>query len=491
MPNSIPNLVCYDNVWARFSGDNQEEAWTLLSYRPAGYYFSPKYKAGHWDGFIRLLNWKTGLFPAGLVPYLQTEFAKRQLPLSVSDQRGEYPTHEEGGWWGFHADLMAHQQAAVDICVQAERGVIEHPVAAGKSWTEIALTTALSVPTLLLTHRKDLLLKFYGGRKAPYNEGFIDLTSGASVGIIGDGVWQSGLITVAMFQSLWSALNRRHTEAVALLQQTRCVIVDEGHHIPAKTFETVMKLMPNARYRFAFSATPFKSQGDEEALFRVMAWTGPIIHRVTPEEGVAIGRLVPADIFFIRPTWQQPISLFETMTDQKGRTKPRLAWQEEYQVGIVANEGRNWAIYHLAQRFREAGPVLILVDRLDHGQLLAERLNCPFLQGDTALQERVKSWGMFRTGALDCVVASRIADEGVDIPGIQFLILAGGGKARHVLIQRIGRGMRASNEKEKVYVIDFEDTSPRLAKQTKERVGLYRDQPSYTLIETTAEEVLS
>lgn len=460
------NRITYSNSWAVFKGPDIDEAWSLLSYRKPGYFHSQAYKSGHWDGWMRMLNYKSGQFPAGLTSYIRQEFAKRQLPIEVVDARppelGRIPmTHD--------LQLQPHQLEAIEVAIEKERGIVQHPTAAGKTWTEVGLAAALQQKTIVFIHRKDILAQLF--------KFFHEHIKGATVGIIGDGKWEPGDITVATFQSVWSKLGRGDPRGLQLLAETGCFIIDEGHHIPADTFSAVLRLATGARYRYAFSATAFKS-GDEHTFFRVQGWAGPMIHEVSPEEGVEAGRLVPATVFFIKPTWREP-----DVTD--------LNWREEYREGIVYNEGRNRAILSLAQKFRHAGPVLILVDRLRHGEELSRRLACPFLRGDTKLKARSEGWAQLKDGTLDCVVASRIADEGVDIPGIQFLILAGGGKSAHLVIQRIGRGMRASEGKKRLYVFDFADKGKRLHKHENERLFLYKNRPSYMLEHTTLEELLS
>lgn len=463
----MTNRIVWDNCWARFHGPERDTAWLCLSYRKPGYYHSKLYKDGKWDGYIRMMHKAgedAGIFPSGLVSVVRKEFAKQQLELEVIDHR--QPPLDRLEFY-CEADLMEHQRAAIDAAVRAERGIVDHATASGKSWTEVGLAAALQQRTLILTHRKDILVQLA--------ETFKEHIRGGTIGIIGDGKWRPGDITIATFQSVWSKLSRDYRTARELLTTIGCIIVDEGHHISASTFETVLKHTPLARYRFGFSGTPFRS-GDEHSTFHVQGWTGPVIHTVTPSEGVNIGRLVPADIFMLNPTWQEP--------DLSG-----LKWKDELYYGLLDNDGRNEAIIKMANHYRQAGPVLILVDRITHGEQLSRRLKCPFLRGETALNTRNKHWAMLRDGELDCVVASRIADEGIDIPGIQFLIMAGGGKARHVLIQRIGRGMRASVGKERLFVFDFNDPGRRLGAHSRNRRYVYRSQSAYQLTETTLEEV--
>jgi superfamily II DNA or RNA helicase len=482
------NRIVLGNVWARLDGE-RERAWQVLSYRPKGYFFNPAYKARRWDGWNRPFNTKTGLYPAGLTPYLIGHLTQ---PFEVVDERP--PASERRPWVVLNKDqpFMEHQMAAIRTAVEYERGVLQHVVAAGKQRTGIGLIAAIGRPTLVLVHRKDLFAQFLGGTKANH-EGCLDLLKGPRVGRCGAGTWAPGDVTVATFQTIWSKLSDEYigTKTQDWLKTIEFVLVDECQHTPADTLAAIMKLMPHARWRIGLSATAFRGnpgEEDPETFYKVQSWLGPIIHEVTPNEGVEFKRTVPAQVFLIKPTW--PLPIWPTYTDDGGHVKPRLSYQEEYQQGIVENEPRNQGIISLADRFRKTGPVLILCDRIEHGRDLSTRLGCTFIQGETDMNERGAGWAGLRNGTISCIVATKLADEGIDIPGIQFLLLAGGGRAKHLLIQRIGRGQRASEGKEQVYVFDWLDDGHRLAKHSAERIELYSEQPTYTLTETTVEALL-
>ncbi len=85
--------------------------------------------------------------------------------------------------------------------------------------------------------------------------------------------------------------------------------------------------------------------------------------------------------------------------------------------------------------------------------------------------------GEFRSGKIDLIIVTNIWSEGVDIPEIGALILAGGGKARHKAIQRIGRGLRVVPGKEYLAVVDFLDTHSEkyLLSHSRQRLRAVQD----------------
>src|SRR5204863_6237233 len=68
-------------------------------------------------------------------------------------------------------------------------------------------------------------------------------------------------VTVAMMQTL-----TRLTNMVDLKNQFGTVIVDECHHIPAKTFREVISEL-NPRYIYGLTATPKRKHNDESLIY--------------------------------------------------------------------------------------------------------------------------------------------------------------------------------------------------------------------------------
>jgi superfamily II DNA or RNA helicase len=59
------------------------------------------------------------------------------------------------------------------------------------------------------------------------------------------------------------------------------IIIDEAHHIPATSFEGVMKMLP-ARYVVGLTATPYRKDGLQKIIFQQC---GPVRHTITSRDG--------------------------------------------------------------------------------------------------------------------------------------------------------------------------------------------------------------
>lgn len=464
------NIITTTNTWAKFEGAGIQQARKLLRYRKKGYVFTRAYKLGVWDGYIELMN-RSGGFAAGLVPWLVEQLTKNGIAARVVDNRPPAPAKvlRLANTVNTLDKLRPHQEEATAAIIEAERGIVWQPTAAGKTEVMIELSRLIGRKALVLVHRKDLLYQTAAAFKATLGDRDI-------VGIIGDGQWSPNVVTIATFQSIYARLKERLPEVERWLREEIAQVhVDETHHLPAKSYERVMEELWSARWRVGYSATPYK-EDNRETFLRVMSWLGPTAHRAEAKQLTEEGYLVPVDVFLIE-------------TDPPRRIY--RSWEQAVDEGIIHNPSRHDMIVALAKKLSVSGPVAVLVERLAHGEALAEALQVPFIAGASATAERQRAWDTMRTAKSPILVASTIADEGIDIPPLRYLILAGGGKAPHRTIQRVGRGMRTAEGKDRLYVFDFLDQGKYLSAHAKKRKATYHTQPAYQVAEVDFERLTS
>lgn len=83
-----------------------------------------------------------------------------------------------------------------------------------------------------------------------------------------------------------------------------------------------------------------------------------------------------------------------------------------------------------------------------------------------------------KQGKLKVLISTSLMDEGVDISGIDALIMGAGGKSLRQVLQRIGRGLRYKDDGEnKLYVYDFTDrVNDYLFAHYKQRREIYEEE---------------
>jgi superfamily II DNA or RNA helicase len=80
----------------------------------------------------------------------------------------------------------------------------------------------------------------------------------------------------------------------------------------------------------------------------------------------------------------------------------------------------------------------------------------------------------FAGDELNCLI-STLLGEGVDIPSMTTIIMAGGLKTPVGVVQKVGRALRKSPGKEEAIIVDFRDKGPWLSQHFQERMDVYRE----------------
>lgn len=248
------------------------------------------------------------------------------------------------------------------------------------------------------------------------------------------------------------------------------VIVDEAHHMPATTWSATISRAKGIVW--GFSATPWSDPERDEQLKKFFV----NFHTVDRDEVMAGGSITEGRVSIHdidQPgefdAWIDEQTAIET--DKRCRRYPfidpaeherRARWQATAEA-VRTNERRNNAIARLADN--EAGSVLILVSTVEHGEELAKMIwtQSQVVHAKLGKKKRAEAIAAFRSGELRVMIATSLADEGLDVPRASVLILAAGGRSAGKLEQRAGRVMRPHADKEFGTVHDFADRGAGLA----------------------------
>ncbi len=442
------------NLHARIvRATDDERTWLreYLSFEDTRAKFAKK-RYGSGDGRVRMFDIFTGTFPTGLLPLVRKAGPMEGFQIDLLDSRKK-PC--EPDWTVDLKWLRDYQLAAVRNAVAFGRGIISAPTGSGKTELAIALHQVLSCRWLFLVHRTTLVEQAA--------ERFT-LRTGQTADIIGEGRWENtgATFTCASFQSIYSALKRKDPRVLVLLQQIQGLLVDEVHVLPSDTYWRVSMTTQQAYYRFGLSGTPL-ARGDRRSLLAI-ASTGPIIYRIQPDVLIEAGVLAKPRIQLV------PVAQLSTCK----------TWQGVYGECIVRSRTRNQTIVDCAKRAEK--PCLVFVKEIQHGRLLTERLlkadlRAEFVFGADSTPERQAATRRLVRGDLDVLVSSVIFQEGVDIPQLRSVVIANGGRSVIAALQRIGRGMRVTADKNTFQVWDVADHGCKLLERhTKARVRAYTSQ---------------
>jgi len=391
-------------------------------------------------------NRSNSSFPTGwLFSKIIPLFKQLGISYTIVDKRDSIiPTTTLLGKFPF-APRNYQLEAVAEVTTNAKhRGIISIGTGGGKSFIAAKIieyfgnSTLYIVPSLLLLHQT--------------YDNFVEWFGKENIGIVGEGEFSPSLVTIATEQTIWARIEQQDTKD--LLNNVKILVLDEAHKIQTSsskknalgnTWYRVAMLTPNARVRIGMTATPGKDSSYGRHLLE--AATGRIIYEKSLSwlmENNFLSKLV-VEIYKI------PIK-----TSYK-------TWEESYSENILKNEHRNRLIVNIATRLDTMGyRTLIIVNRIeDHGKVLMKMLKdrAESLYGENSSAERQEVLARFKSKKTRIIV-STIIKEGIDLPDMDAIILASGGKGGEFgkdLLQKLGRVVRKTEEKDRALLFDFFD----------------------------------
>lgn len=453
--------VVLGNVWTLVASATEDEdrfLWDYLSYKDQRAMYSEQAQSGQWDGRVRMFDRRKRRFPTGLLPLLRKGAQRGGFVLDEDDLRPGRRDPLECAYT--FLDRKREQPEMLDACLKETRGLVWCPTGGGKSRVIAALTADVPCSWVVVVPTLDLLHQVAG---------VITECTGERAGIMGDGKSDPQRVTVATFQTLARSL--RAGPVRELLTGAGGVIVDEAHTLAADSPQRVLKSMPNAYWRFGFSGTPLGREDGKNVL--VMGQLGGVIYKVKATALQERGVLSEAEIVF--ETCEQSV--------------PGYAWDTVYKNGVVDSLKRNRLVVELVKKTPR--PALVFVKAIEHGYALRnmlerEHLRVDYVWGNDDTSRRTSGIQRLRRGEMDVLVCSTIFDTGVDIPELRGIVNAAGGKSVIKALQRLGRGLRSSDGKQRLEMYDvFDCGHPWLISHSKARVKAYKTEGFNVRVEGT------
>jgi len=393
--------------------------------------------------------------PRGCIDYLIVLFERLKIGIDVNDCRIDGVDIDVS----FQGELRPEQKTAQRKLLAHDNGVLAATTAFGKTVLAASMIADRGKNTLVLVHRKQLLDQWVTRLSE-----FLSVEKGG-IGRIGGGRNKpSGVIDVATIQSLV-----RKGVVQDCVAEYGHLIVDECHHLSARSFELVAKAA-KSRYVLGLSATVTRKDGHHPIIFMQC---GPLRHRVDAKAAAA-NRPFEHSVY-VRPTSFRPVT--EADSDL------RLQFQSLNRE-LMTDESRNELIRaDILQCVRDGRSPLVLTERREHLNILQSLLekevqHTIVLQGNTGAKEikanadRLDAISPAETRVL--IATGRYIGEGFDDPRLDTLFLTLPISWRGTLAQYVGRLHRLYETKKEVKVYDYADFDvPMLSRMFDKRCAGY------------------
>jgi hypothetical protein len=258
----------------------------------------------------------------------------------------------------FCGELRPEQAVAADEMLRHEAGVLAATTAFGKTVLAAWLIARRGVNTLVLVHRQQLLEQWIERLSS-----FLGMPA-KQIGRLGGGRKKlTGALDVALVQSLV-----RKDMVDDRVADYGHIVVDECHHLSARSFELVAR-RAKAKFFTGLSATVARKDGHHPIIFMQC---GPVRHRVDAKQQAAVRPFTHSVL--VRPTgFYDEASVSHFAKCETGN--PRQEFQKLYDA-LWRDEKRNAMICgDVLSAIREGRSPLVLTERTEHLELLAERLS--------------------------------------------------------------------------------------------------------------------
>jgi superfamily II DNA or RNA helicase len=375
----------------------------------------------------RIILWDKAIGPGYLVPFGCAPDERSQRLFDVPD-------------W-----LRPYQREAVEAVLPYRHGVIEAPCGSGKTQMGCAIIAAYKGRgrCLVLVHTQDLVAQWVARLKAVLGVTAAKATGSAAWAKMLAGVEQWLVVTTVQ------TLGRQ-----AEMGEWDVVILDEAHHCPASTYTALLARLGFRRI-YGLTATPEREDGMGAAM---LAWLGPIRYKVDRARLVELGQtMTPAVCRVDSGAWTEASEYTDMVTE----------------LSTIGE--RNALIWRMAMA-HGAWPQVMLTLRVEHAEALGamapEGVKVEVVTGKG--KQRAEALARVAAGESHVLIATQLADEGLDLPELTACHLTLPSRAAGRTEQRVGRIMRPSAGKGTPVVYDYVDDDSLCLAQWRARVKVYR-----------------
>ncbi len=208
------------------------------------------------------------------------------------------------------------------------------------------------------------------------------------------------------------------------------IVYDEVHLLPAPVFRMTADLQ--SRRRLGLTATLVREDGREGDVFSLI---GPKRYDAPWKDIEAQGWIAPADCVEVRVT----------LTDEERLQYAVAENEEKYKLCSTAHTKVNVVKSILAKH--AGSPTLVIGAYIDQLEELGRELDAPVIQGSTKNKEREALFDRFRSGELQTLVVSKVANFSIDLPEASVAVqVSGTFGSRQEEAQRLGRLLRPKKD---------------------------------------------
>jgi superfamily II DNA or RNA helicase len=246
------------------------------------------------------------------------------------------------------------------------------------------------------------------------------------------------------------------------------IIVDECHHAGSKSYQSVLDLFGSGTnggcFTIGLTATPWRTDDVE-----ITKYFGEPRIQIDMIQGIQNGFLAQVDYRMHVDNINWDIMYTPDGLQYSPRQLNRTLFINQWDDAVV-NELKNiWHLNHEPKAIVFCGTIehtIIMrdkINRLDfaHAEAIYSQSSSTIPQ--QSVFQRNKILADFSDNKIGVICTVDILNEGIDVPDVNIIVFQRVTHSRRIFIQQLGRGLRLSDQKSKVIVLDFVSDVRRLA----------------------------
>jgi superfamily II DNA or RNA helicase len=296
----------------------------------------------------------------------------------------------------------------------------------------------------------------------------------AIIGKVGSGVHEYGCeVTVASIQTICRPNHIEKLQSIGF----NLIVVDEAHHIASKSYQDVLKALPEA-FVLGVTATPDRLDKKDILKGKQPLFSKNIIDMV--QEGYLCN--------FKAIAIQTHVSLDSVNTSMGDFNEGELN-------DAVNTAARNNLIVQKYREHTDGKRAACFCVTIAHADALCDAFNesgvpASVIKGTTPIEERKRIYHDFHIGKILILCTVMVCTEGWDEPLVEVIILARPTQSAGLFKQMFGRGLRLAPGKKECILLDITDNclNHRLSPQNLKKAIVKHLNDNETLLEAMERE---
>ena len=224
------------------------------------------------------------------------------------------------------------------------------------------------------------------------------------------------------------------------------VIVDEAHHSQAVTYRRAITYF-EPKFLLGLTATPDRMDGlDIEDIFEETVYNYSLYEAILDGWIMKIKHVVELDDLEER---------LDKLKDVVENGKALSIAQLNREFFVPKRDEEIVKVIKKEIDVRPNATTVIFCQTIEHAERIAQLMDAVVVHSLMSMDERMDRLHSFTSGTVKSICAVDLLNEGIDVPATNIVVFLRVTQSTRIFLQQLGRGLRRTDDKDEVLVLDF------------------------------------